>query len=174
MAWQSAVQTIIYYLFLPFFLLFRAGYSVLLVALAPLVYLLTYTFYALVLPVRILGRFETLYIYFGVAALIGILTGSILHFSSRFIGSVLNLQDVQEEESHPPVSLRTLQDRKTLEDAWDAATPVRSYAGRPRLKESLASEYAGLLKSDLGKKREGHGLLSQTILEEDDDSGDGF
>ena len=108
------------------------------------------------------------------AALIGIFTGSVLYFCCKIIISVFNLQTVHGDERRQPVSLPAQQDRKRFEDAWDAATPKLPYAGGPKLEENLASEYAVLSSKDLGKKKESQGLLSQTILEEDDDSEDGF
>ncbi len=98
-----------------------------------------------------------------------------MYFSSRIFASVLGLQAVQEDEHSPQVSRRALQNRTNLEEGWDAATPVWKPSGQPpRLEESLATGYADLLKKDLGKRKENHGLLSQTIMEEEDDSEDGF
>jgi hypothetical protein len=38
----------------------------------------------------------------------------------------------------------------------------------------MEKKYAEWLEKDVGKRREGDGLLAQTILEEEDDSEDGF
>lgn len=58
-----------------------------------------------------------------------------------------------------------------LEDAWQSSpstgdTSLRGDARRQK-------KYAEWLEKDIGKRRE-EGLLGQTILEEDDDSEDGF
>ncbi len=40
--------------------------------------------------------------------------------------------------------------------------------------EDTSKDYSEYIERDRGKRKEGQGLLSQTILEEDDDSEDGF
>jgi len=172
MTWPSVVGSIFSYLFRPFTAIFNTVYSIILTVLAPLLYLASYTVHGLLLPLQILGKFETLYIYFGVAAIIGLLTGSILHFSSNIIISILDLHSKPQESGRTAASVRAAREKK-LEEAWQTVTPAGGNQGRARLGEALKKEYAEYLDKDGGKKREGQGLLSLTILEEDD-SEDGF
>jgi len=174
MAWLSVVGSIFYYTFLPFITIFNAVYGILLVVFAPVIYLGSYTLHGLLLPLQFLGKFETLYIYFGVAALIGVLTGSVLHFSSAMLISVLDLKVKPKETGRTAASVRAAREQKKLKEAWQTAAPLRSNQARPMLDDGLKKEYTEFLDKDRGKRREGQGLLSQTILEEDDDSEGGF
>jgi hypothetical protein len=85
----------------------------------------------------------------------------------------LNLQASPEHSGRTAASVRAAREKKRLEDAWKASTPFRSGHERARVEETSKghSEY---IEKDRGKWKEGQGLLSQTILEEDDDSDDGF
>lgn len=68
--------------------------------------------------------------------------------------------------------MRAARENKKLEDAWQSF----SSRGDARIKASspVDSKYAEWLENDVRKRREGDGLLGQTILEEEDDSEDGF
>jgi hypothetical protein len=110
-----------------------------------------------------LNRLQTLYIYLGVAAVIGLLTGSILHLSSTIILSLFNLSPGPEKSSRSAASVRAAREQKKLEDAWQSSS---SKGGD----SSLEKRYAEWLEKDVGKRRGSGGLIGQTILEEDDDS----
>lgn len=116
---------------------------------------------------------QMLYEYLGVAALIGLLAGSLLHFSSDMLMQALGLQASPEHSGRTAASVRVAREKRRLEDAWPASTPVRSNQTRAKVEENSkdSSEY---VEKDRNKRKEGQGLLSQTILEEDDDSEDGF
>ena len=116
---------------------------------------------------------QTLYIYLGVAALIGLFTGTFLHFSSSLLTRVLDLRTSPQESGRTAASVRAARERKRLEDAWQASTPIRSRQARRRM-EDTSKDYSEYVEKDRGKRKEGQGLLSQTILEEDDDSADRF
>ncbi len=87
--------------------------------------------------------------------------------------TLFHLHPVPEEKGRTAASVRAARERKRLEDAWQSSTPVRGTQGSTRLDEQ-SKDYAEYLDKDRGRRREGQGLLSQTILEEDDDSEDGF
>lgn len=116
---------------------------------------------------------QTLYIYLGVAALIGLFTGSLLHFSSSILIRVLDLQNLPEDSDRTAASVRVAREKKRHDDAWQASTPIQSRQARARM-EYTSKDYSEYIENNRGKRKEGHGLLSQTILEEDDDSADGF
>jgi hypothetical protein len=109
---------------------------------------------------------ETLYIYLGVAAVIGLLTGSILHISSSILVSVFNLTPAPEETGRSAASVRAAREKKKLEQAWQSST-TRTERGKLKEDPSMEKKFSEWLETD-------QGLLSQTILEEDDDSEEGF
>ena len=106
------------------------------------------------------------------AAIIGLLTGSFLHFSSSMLTKALNLKASPEQSGRTAASVPATREKKRLEDAWQASTPIRSNQARTRVDTS--KDYSEYIEKDRGKRKEGQGLLSQIILEEDDDSEDGF
>ncbi|KAI9850688.1 MAG: hypothetical protein M1838_005252 [Thelocarpon superellum] len=161
----STAITVGYYVVYPITTLI----SWLLVCLAPVLHLAHYTFHALLLPLRILAKFETLYIYLGVAAVVGILTGSILHFSSGLLIWALDLRSSTEEDLGPHVERSRAALRKKKSGPAGSLSPIGS-GSRPVLDPSIKREYADWLDRDRARKRDG--LLSQTILEEEDDDSD--
>jgi hypothetical protein len=68
--------------------------------------------------------------------------------------------------------VRAAREQKKLEDAWQSS----SSRGEAKLRADplVETKYAEWLEKDVGKRREGDGLMGQTILEEEDDSEDGF
>lgn len=117
----------------------------------------------------ILTILQTLYTYLGVAALIGLLTGSLLHFFSKMLRVLFHLHPIPEGNGRTAASIYTLREKKRLEDARQSPTPLRGNWGS-RLLDEQSIEYAEYLDKGRGRWKEGQGLLSQTILEEDDDS----
>ncbi|KAI9799677.1 MAG: hypothetical protein M1825_004412 [Sarcosagium campestre] len=129
------------------------------IGLAPVIHLLQFLARVVLFPLTLLARFETIYIYLGVATILGILTGSILHLSSNILISALNLSS----RTKPPSAQLGGQDQ-TEETLDSAAEP------QYQLDDSMTKEYADWLDKDRTKKKTG--LVSQTILEEEDDSED--
>jgi hypothetical protein len=181
MTWLSVIGSISYYLLLPISTLL--GW--LLVALAPVLHLGGYLFSACLLPLRVLAKLEvflsilflvdsfanilqTLYIYLGVAAVIGLITGSILHLSSTLLVSLFKLTPIPEEKGRSAVSVRVSKEQKKLEEAWQSSS-LKSNPSRLGGTNSLGNDYAEWLEKDAAKRREDE-LFKQTILEEDDDS----
>lgn len=108
-----------------------------------------------------------MFIYLGVAATIGLLTGSILHVSSSLLVSVFNLTAVPEETGRSAASVRAAREQKKLEQAWDRI-PIKNERGDLRSDPEMEKFAEWLEKGD-------QGVLGQTILEEDDsDDLDGF
>lgn len=103
------------------------------------------------------------------AALIGLLTGSILHLSSSVLVSLLDLQPVAEEKGRTAASVRAAREQKKLEEAWQSSA---SRGDQTRWKADTSMQK--WLEKDVGRRREERGVLGQTILEEDDDSEDIF
>lgn len=116
---------------------------------------------------------QTLYIYLGVAAVIGILTGSILHITSSILASIFNLTPTAEEAGRSAASARAAREKKKLEQAWQSST-IKNERGSWKTEPSTEKKYAEWLETDRGQRGEDQGLLRQTILEEDDDSEERF
>lgn len=170
MTWLSATGHFFYYLFLPV----TTFLSWLLVGLAPFLHLGTYALYGFLLPIRFLSKFETLYIYFGVAALIGLLTGFILHVSSNMLVSLFNLRLPSEDSGRTAASVRAAREQQKLEEAWQTSSLAQINQSNWKSDETINRDYLEWIDKERGNRRDGQGLLSQTILEEDDDSEDGF
>ncbi|KAH8683067.1 hypothetical protein BGZ60DRAFT_524404 [Tricladium varicosporioides] len=169
MAWTSVVKSIFSYLLLPLSLVLRLA----LIVLAPVIYLGSYIVAGALLPLKVLAKFETIYIYVGVALFVGLVMGSILHFSSSVFISLLDLSASPEFQGRTAASVRAAREQKKLEGAWEASLSS-SKSDRWRGDATTLKRQAGFGDGALRKRGERKGLLGQTILEEDDDSEDGF
>ncbi|KAH8598025.1 hypothetical protein B0O99DRAFT_684084 [Bisporella sp. PMI_857] len=114
-------------------------------------------FYYITLP------FVTIYIYLGVAAIIGLVTGSILHISSTILVSLFNLASSPAANRVPLLS----REQVNLEEAWSNSSYTRDGT---RSGAFLEKRFAEWQKKDGGPQRDDGSLFAQTILEEDDDS----
>jgi len=177
MTWLSIITTTLYYLLLPLTILF--GWVV--VVLAPILHLGRYLLSGTLLPLRLLAKFEviellqpwhcwltriqTLYIYLGIAAVVGLVAGSVLHLSSTILMSLFNLSPGPETKTptRTAASVRAAREQNKLEEVWQSSS---SKGGD----SSLEKRYSEWLEKDVGRRRDDHGVIGQTILEEDDDS----
>ncbi|KAE9374503.1 hypothetical protein N431DRAFT_334970 [Stipitochalara longipes BDJ] len=165
MTWLLVLSSVIYYISLPFTTVLITIYDWIIIALAPALHLGHYIFSGLLLPLTLLAKFETLYIFLGVAAVIGFLTGFILHMFSSILVSIFNLTPTPGETRRSTASVRAAREEKRLEQAWQSST-VKTERGNWKEDPSTEKKYSEWLETD-------QGLLRQTILEEDDDS-EGF
>ncbi|KAF2238671.1 hypothetical protein EV356DRAFT_573248 [Viridothelium virens] len=156
----GSILTVLYYIGLPFWLpatwLLRALkplYYFLAFLALPFIYLSRFIAYLVTWPFLFLARFETLYIYVGVASLVGIVTGCLVYGVLQILSSVLRLSS---DELEPEVPKRT----------------VASYRAARRKRKGKNSKDALMSPVYLSRsEKESNtqlGLLSQTILEEDD------
>ncbi|TVY33869.1 hypothetical protein LSUB1_G004672 [Lachnellula subtilissima] len=169
MAWFAIVIRIFSYILLPIKLLFHA----LFILLAPVLHLGSYVITGFMLPFRLLAKFETLYIYLGVAAVIGVITGSLLHIFSTVLISTFDLAAVPEDTGRTAASIRAAREQKKLEGAWESSIS-KSESARLKNYPLTRKQQTEWLESELSKRRENQLLLGQTIIEEDDDSEDRF
>ncbi|KAJ4353157.1 hypothetical protein N0V95_003629 [Ascochyta clinopodiicola] len=121
--------------------------------LLPFIHLAKGLFHVITLPLQVkwLERIETIYIYLGTAGLVGCMTGAILYFIFRFLSSSLSIDATSQAK---PRKGRTTAEfrasrRDKQEKTLDTATPTPL-----------------VLDKAPGPRR--RGLLSQTIVEEDD------
>lgn len=156
------LRTLLWCILLPFIFLFRW----LLVAIGPALHLSNYVFSWMMIPLKFLAKFETIYIYLGVAALIGLITGSILHLSSAILVSMLSL-DSQHEEKRSSSSLQSAE-QANFEESWRNSRP-KGHRDSLIPDDSLEKRYAEWLEKSRGKNKEDQSLFGQTILEEEDD-----
>ena len=119
---------------------------------------------------------QTLYIFFGIAALIGLFAGTLLHYCSAFL---ISLGPASMRGPDPPLrtaasvrKARKNQEQERLVSPRKLLTTQGPFSYEELKPKDLLKDYADWLDKDKGRRREG--LLAQTILEEDDDSEDGF
>lgn len=112
-----------------------------------------------------------MYIYLGIAAIIGLATGSILYLTSNFLVSILNLEQMPEDKGRTAASVRAAREQKKLGDAWQSSTG-RTEQKLWRDDIVMEKKYTEWVEKNAGKRREDQGLLGQTILEEEDSDDD--
>jgi len=155
----------LYYITYPIFFLLRWLLAILIVITAPFLHLAQYVLHACVWPWHQLARFETLYIFFGVATLVGLLTGTALYYCSGFIVATLRLDKLPEYQGRTLTSYRA---EKRAKEARKPRIHTPKVSAPPRPGGALKDEYAEWLSQDKGEGNKG--LLSTTILEEEDSS----
>jgi hypothetical protein len=126
--------------------------------------------------------YQTLYIYFGIAIIVGLTTGLIFHFlfttSAHMLG--LDIQPAQNDpkaKGHTAASYRASREkRKKLDKEVTNAAKARLLTLDPLLREGLHHSPGGLgptpQSPNTPKRRDS--LLSTTILEEIEDSDGDF
>lgn len=184
MDYLSNAWNVIYYIAYPVIYVLSLVLYILAIVTAPLQYLIQYLAYACWYPVKIVAKFEvmlsnitlsqldanallqTLYVFFGIAVLVGGLTGFSLHYVSAFFVSILNL------ESHPnEYRGRTLASYRAERQARkDTRDPLRKLEQRSDLSkdiDTLKDEHAAWERLKKIRGRTGGQLVPNTILEED-------
>lgn len=180
----SVVGGIVYYIFYP--ILTIINWSIIL--LSPVVHLGSYIAHVLLLPMRLLDRFEvqrgisvqricadrsqTIYIFFGVASLIGIAAGSSLYIVSRVLASLLGIGTAPQGSGRTAASVRAEREQKKGRSAHGHVTLAHAQTHQVKINNAVQinRKYVEWLAKDKDRRKEG--LLSETILEEDDNSDD--
>lgn len=86
--------------------------------------------------------------------------------------SLFNLAPASEQRGQTVPSVRAAREQQKLEEAWQSSSPK---GGQATLRTNISVEkYAEWLEKDVGNRREVRSLFGQTILEEDDNSENGF
>ncbi|KAM0343288.1 hypothetical protein ACHAPU_008738 [Fusarium lateritium] len=127
--------------------------NVLLTVFAPALYLFSYAVAGVRSVWAFFASLEPLYTFFGAAAGVGILVGIALAIFSSLITSYLGMQN-EDPTSKRPASKEDLLETRSRRDSQSSGT-------------ELDWQW---LDSSSQRRRPAGGLLSQTILEEDDDS----
>lgn len=182
--WRTIVSSIFHYSTLPIVISVRKATSILLTIFSPLIYLGAFFSQVALYPISILWKLEvcihpiiygveaynhqTLYIYLGIAAFIGLLTGFTLYFFSSMLISIFSL-----DKPGPPLldlSSKSFYSNGSTLGNWSEAT--LTIADEPDRDESIPW-YSGSLRKQnadvLSRKTGRDGLRSQVILEEDSD-----
>ncbi|MCJ1434111.1 hypothetical protein MMC27_003477 [Xylographa pallens] len=166
----STAATVLYYIGFPVIIIVRLLLAAVIFVAAPILHVAHYLLHGVLWPIRQLARLETLYIYFGVAALVGICTAAILHYSMTFVIKNLRIDGSGEERGRTLSSYRA---EKTERQAEKIRQTLPKVGLKPkRLDTGVKEEYSKWLKQDKGFATKG--LLSTTILEEEDSSEAGF
>ncbi|KAK4984090.1 hypothetical protein LTR50_006832 [Elasticomyces elasticus] len=145
------IYKILYFVALAIYYILRPVYYSVIFLAQPLLYLASFIGDCIAWPFRFLHRFEDIYIYLGVGGLIGIAAGLMLHYFYGFLYTSLGLKS--EPKPKGPTAKQYRAARKKKKAAIGFGEPMISPA------------YLGL--SDRGRGR-GRGLISQTIMEEND------
>ncbi|RWQ92861.1 hypothetical protein C8Q69DRAFT_73362 [Paecilomyces variotii] len=184
MEWLELALAILVCIFYPIFWLVRSLVSLLGILATPFLHIASNVLRVAFLPLRILSRFESIFIFFGVASLIGITAGLVLHLTSKLVVRVLHLS---QEPSPPTPHVR--KHPRSSKDHLDefASAPGKSLPFIEDTQSSAYPETRGAPPSDAAAKLSGNyyprwskgtrgqssrGLFSTTILEEDDDFSD--
>ncbi|KAK4543153.1 hypothetical protein LTR36_005931 [Oleoguttula mirabilis] len=131
--------------------------------LQPFVYLGRFIVACLIAPFQLLVRFETLYIYLGVAAIAGLTVGLAVSYAYGSLSSLLRLGS--EPESAPGRTAKEYRVAKRTEKAKLEAPLMTAGAHSP-----AAVSPSHMSMSDSARKaRRSKGLLNQTIMEVDSD-----
>jgi len=172
MSVTAAIKTTLFYIIYPIIL----TYNVCLIILSPVLHIIEHIARLTILPLSFLGKFESLYIFFSVAAIIGLSTGAVLFVLSRLLSAIFTLDLPPEENGRTAASVRAARQKKKLQAIQEASNEQAMM----RIKDTLLmrQEYNDYLSQDRLRvsSREKGGLLapSQVILEEEDDSDDAF
>jgi hypothetical protein len=200
MQWLSTLFIMLYWTIVyPLLVLIYWAFTLLYWIASPLIYLGDFTIQVGLIPLRFLAKLEVrqvlyelsqsliymcqiLYIYFGVAIIVGLTTGLILHFLSTTSAHMLGL-DIQAPEmdlkakGHTAATYRASREkRKKLDKEVANAAKARLLTLDPLLREALHHSPGGLGSApqspNTPKRRDS--LLSTTILEEVEDSDGDF
>jgi hypothetical protein len=200
MRWPSALfNALCWVIAYPLLVLVYWAFTLLYWIASPLIYLGDFTIQAGLIPFRFLAKLEvrpvfqklshsliymcqTLYIYFGIAIIVGLTTGLILHFLSTTSAHILGL-DIQPSandpiaKGHTAASYRASRERrKKLDKEVTNAAKARLLTLDPLLREALQHSPGGRGSTpqspNTPKRRDS--LLSTTILEEVEDSDGDF
>lgn len=115
-------------------------------------------------------RRQTLYIYFSVAILVGVFAGASLHYSINYIVTSLKLDATPEGSGR---SLATYRAQKAERRARKATRLLANVGRRQPMHDgSIREQHSEWSKQNRGLGTKG--LLSTTIIEEDDSSETGF
>ncbi|KAK7539120.1 hypothetical protein IWX49DRAFT_571619 [Phyllosticta citricarpa] len=151
-----------YLLLLPLFTLARWTfiivaplYFALQFVLLPILHLGRFSLHVVLLPLTLLAKLETIYIYVGVASVIGIMAGCLLHVSTRVLRTMFGLH---------------------VDSTWPKSPPVRSAADYraerrrrgKRVPAAVPKKFEPLELPREGRTLRQRSLWSQPILEEDD------
>ncbi|PTU18750.1 hypothetical protein P175DRAFT_0525531 [Aspergillus ochraceoroseus IBT 24754] len=164
MGWLSGLSTgLSIVLISPLVYVASVGYFLLVLLAAPVIKICSVVLHLVLIPLRILSKFEALFIYLGVALLTGVGLGVFLYLATTFTVHLLNRALGASSRTRPGLELRSkdglrrpLKDAKTVYQGDSTLSNDDSWMGWGWQKE------ASLLNNG--------GLLSGTILEEEEES----
>ncbi|CAK1366473.1 hypothetical protein CB0940_09149 [Cercospora beticola] len=138
--------------------------------LQPILYLGNFLLACLALPFRAIVKLETLYIYLGIAALVGILGGLLVSLiASKVTGTFLKPPPIKPQKGRSVKDYREQKQQKKAKDQLPTllVPPTRQVNGVSPQRLSPGSLSPGYLSLSDSSRRKA-GLLSTAILEEED------
>ncbi|KAK3069653.1 hypothetical protein LTR53_011833 [Teratosphaeriaceae sp. CCFEE 6253] len=155
----------IYYLAIAIIFALKLLYRPVSFLLQPLVHFGRFLLACLIAPLHLLARFETVYIYLGVAALVGVSIGLVIRYLNGVLSGILRLRNAP---SRPPArTAKEYREAKRRQQAKEEAPRMTSGALPPKAASptQLSPTYLSMSDSSRNFMR-GRGLLNQTIAEE--------
>ncbi|KAK4569815.1 hypothetical protein LTR86_002784 [Recurvomyces mirabilis] len=135
--------------------------------LQPFIYLGQFLLIVLWTPFRLLAKLETLYIYLGVAAVVGLAIGAVMRYLYGSLSGVLRLDTPGQQP--PARSAKEYRQAKRREKQEAAASFYPPLHASPQSTSPTQPSQAYYSTSDVAlKSPHGKGLLNQTIMEEMD------
>ncbi|KAF2095275.1 hypothetical protein NA57DRAFT_79764 [Rhizodiscina lignyota] len=158
-----AVVKVLYILFLLVLSIAKPIWNALQFVLLPITYIGAFVGYLASLPIKLIVKLEAVYIFFGIAIIIGLVTGVILHFVSRGMLAALGLSPEDDPPMPPRKPLRTVSSyRASRQTTRRSVGPARRAGPIPDV--PAPSSPLSPRRGRAGRQ----GLQSSTILEEDD------
>ncbi|GFF40271.1 hypothetical protein IFM46972_06164 [Aspergillus udagawae] len=164
MAWATAVANLLYSIIYPLTFLAYCVYGLLNLLVAPLLKLGLGVLKLVLLPLRIITKFEAVLLFFATALIIGLILGTVVHLTSAFVIETLN--ESLGFSENPPSRVNS---KTRLRRSADVGRKL-PFAGGPRSSRDILVELSDARKAKaLGDTG---GLLSSSILEEEEFSHD--
>lgn len=120
------------------------------------------------------GPLQTLYIFFGVAVLVGVLTGTSLHYASGFLITILKLESQATEQRERTLATYRAEKLEKLEEAEPLLKLQSEKESETNIDVTLRRELADWTWGKQQQDRRKRGLIPTTILEEEDSSEGGL
>ncbi|KAK5121995.1 hypothetical protein LTR85_004567 [Meristemomyces frigidus] len=157
------IVIILYYLAVAVLFIIKLLYRPVGFLLQPLVYFGRFLLACSIAPFQLLAKFETLYIYLGIAAIVGLVVGLVVSYAYGSISSLLRV----DSEPNPP-SVLTAKEYRAVKNTERAKLEAPVMSSGPLSPGGVSPSYTSVSDSTRGGRRN-KGLLNQTIMEVDSD-----
>ncbi|KAK5133165.1 hypothetical protein LTR08_008101 [Meristemomyces frigidus] len=159
------VGVFLYYLAIAVLTIVKLLYQPVGFLLQPLVYVGHFILACLIAPFRLLVKFETLYIYLGIAAIVGLVIGLLVSYVYSSLSGILRLDPKPEQPlSRSAREYREAKQAKKARAEAPLASSGSLLAGDAPPNQVFTGHAS--TSDSMSRGRRGKGLLHQTIMEE--------